>query len=143
MVGRTVIQLCGRTVIWSYGCTVIQSYGHTVVQSYSRTVLRSYDHKSKLFRLDGLLLPFCIIMGLRSASSATKLFLPKELQELLKNYMETLIILFLKYLQLFCSQTNHFLSFSMAFHNPHKKFLAFFTHTNSVEFFHHLKTKQK
>ena len=30
---------------------------------------RSYGHKSKFFRLDGLLL-FCIIMGLRSASSA-------------------------------------------------------------------------
>ena len=90
MVGRTVVQLCGRMVIWSYSCTV--------VQSYSRTVLRSYDHKSKFFQLDGLLLPFCIIMGLHSASSATKLFLPKELQELLKNYMETLIILLLKYL---------------------------------------------
>ena len=31
---------------------------------------RSYGRKSKFFRLDGLLLPFCIIMGLRSASSA-------------------------------------------------------------------------
>ena len=30
----------------------------------------------------------------------------------------------------------------MVFHNPHKKFLAFLTHTNSVEFFHHLKTSQ-
>ena len=42
-------------------CTVIQLYGRTVVQSYS--------HISKFFWLDGLLL-FCIIMGLRSASSA-------------------------------------------------------------------------
>ena len=88
----------GRTVVRSYGHMVIQLYSRTVVRSYSRTVLRSYDHKSKFFRLDGLLLPFCIIMGLCSASSATKLFLPKELQELLKNYMETLIILLLKYL---------------------------------------------
>ena len=33
---------------------------------------RSYGRKSKFFQLDGLLLvlPFCIIMGLRSASSA-------------------------------------------------------------------------
>ena len=35
-----------------------------------RTIVRSYGHMSKFFRLDGLLLPFCIIMGLRSASSA-------------------------------------------------------------------------
>ena len=33
-------------------------------------VVRSYGRTSKFFRLDGLLL-FCIIMGLRSASSAT------------------------------------------------------------------------
>ena len=32
-------------------------------------VVRSYGRTSKFFRLDGLLL-FCIIMGLRSASSA-------------------------------------------------------------------------
>ena len=32
---------------------------------------RPHGHKSKFFRLDGLL-PFCIIMGLRSASSAIK-----------------------------------------------------------------------
>ena len=32
------------------------------------TVVRSYGRTSKFFRLDGLLL-FCIIMGLRSASS--------------------------------------------------------------------------
>ena len=44
-----------------YSRTVIQSYGHTVVRSYGRT--------TKFFWLDGLLL-FCIIMGLRSASSA-------------------------------------------------------------------------
>ena len=31
---------------------------------------RPYGHKSKFFWLDGLLLLFCIIMGLRSASSA-------------------------------------------------------------------------
>ena len=42
-------------------CTVARSYGRTVVQSYGRT--------TKFFRLDGLLL-FCIVMGLRSASSA-------------------------------------------------------------------------
>ena len=36
---------------------------------YGRTVVRSYGLTSKFFRLDGLLL-FCIIMGLRSASSA-------------------------------------------------------------------------
>ena len=34
-----------------------------------RTVVRSYGRISKFFLLDGLLL-FCIIMGLRSASSA-------------------------------------------------------------------------
>ena len=96
--GRTVVRSYGHMVIQLYSHTVVRSYSRTVVQSYSRTVLRSYDHKSKFFRLDGLLLPFCIIMGLRSVSSATKLFLPKELQELLKNYMETLIILLLKYL---------------------------------------------
>ena len=44
-------------------------YGRTVVRSYGRTVVRSYGRTSKFFRLDGLLL-FCIIMGLRSASSA-------------------------------------------------------------------------
>ena len=31
---------------------------------------RSYGRKSKFFRLDGLLLPFCIVIGLWSASSA-------------------------------------------------------------------------
>ena len=35
------------------------------------TVIRSYGRTSKFFRLDGLL-QFCIIMGLRSASSALK-----------------------------------------------------------------------
>ena len=39
-------------------------------RSYGPTVVRSYGRKSKFLRLDGLLLPFCIIMGLRSASSA-------------------------------------------------------------------------
>ena len=34
-----------------------------------RSVVRSHGRKSKFFRVDGLLLPFCIIMGLRSASS--------------------------------------------------------------------------
>ena len=38
-------------------------------RSYGRTVVRSYGRISKFFLLDGLLL-FCIIMGLRSASSA-------------------------------------------------------------------------
>ena len=33
---------------------------------------RSYGVKSNFFRLNGLLLPFCIIMGLRSASAAIK-----------------------------------------------------------------------
>ena len=39
---------------------------------YGRAVVRSYGRKSKFFRLDGLLLllPFCIIMELRSTSSA-------------------------------------------------------------------------
>ena len=36
---------------------------------YGRTVVPSYGCTSKFFRLDGLLL-FCIIMGLRSVSSA-------------------------------------------------------------------------
>ena len=45
------------------GCTVVRSYGRTVERLNGRT--------SKFFRLDGLLL-FCIIMGLRSASSAIK-----------------------------------------------------------------------
>ena len=44
-------------------CAVVRSYGHTVERLNGRT--------SKFFRLDGLLL-FCIIMGLRSASSAIK-----------------------------------------------------------------------
>ena len=35
-------------------------------------VVRSYSHTPKFLRLDGLLL-FCIIMGLRSASSAVKI----------------------------------------------------------------------
>ena len=38
-------------------------------RSYGRTVVRSYGRISNFFLLDGLLL-FCIIMGLRSASSA-------------------------------------------------------------------------
>ena len=42
---------------------------YTVIQSYSHMVIRLYGHTSKFFQLDGLLL-FCIIMGLRSASSA-------------------------------------------------------------------------
>ena len=42
-------------------CMVVRSYGRTVVWVYGRT--------TKFFWLDGLLL-FCIIMGLRSASSA-------------------------------------------------------------------------
>ena len=50
-------------------CMVIWSYGHMVIQSYSPTVPQSYSHTSKFFRLDGLL-PFYIIMGLHSASSA-------------------------------------------------------------------------
>ena len=44
----------------------------TVVRSYGRTVERSYGRTTKFFGLDGLLLPlFGIVMGLRSASSAT------------------------------------------------------------------------
>ena len=35
---------------------------------------RSYGRRSKFFRFDGLLLPFCIVMGLRSASSAITAF---------------------------------------------------------------------
>ena len=46
------------------GCTVVRSYGRTVVRSYGRTVVHPI-----FFRLDGLLL-FCIITGLRPASSA-------------------------------------------------------------------------
>ena len=52
-----------------YGRTVVRSYGRMVVRSYGRTVVWSYGRMSKFFRLDGLLL-FCIIMELRSASSA-------------------------------------------------------------------------
>ena len=44
-------------------------YGRTVVRSYGRTVVRSYGRTTKFLGLDGLLL-FCIVMGLRSASSA-------------------------------------------------------------------------
>ena len=44
-------------------CMVVRSYGRTVVRSYGRTVVRSYGTY-------GLLLLFCIIMGLCSASSA-------------------------------------------------------------------------
>ena len=39
-------------------------YGRTVIRAYGRTVVHP-----NFFRLDGLLI-FCIIMGLRSASSA-------------------------------------------------------------------------
>ena len=53
--------LYGRMVVRSYGCMATRLYGHMVVWSYGCT--------SKFFQLDGLLL-FCIIMGLRSASSA-------------------------------------------------------------------------
>ena len=35
---------------------------------------RLYGRRSKFFRFDGLLLPFCIVMGLRSASSAITAF---------------------------------------------------------------------
>ena len=70
--GRTVVRSYGRTVVRSYGRTVLRSYGLTVLRSYGLTVLRLYGRTSKFFRLDGLLL-FCIIMGLRSASSAIKL----------------------------------------------------------------------
>ena len=66
---RTVIWLYGRTVVRSYDHTVIRSYGHTVVQLYGRMVGWAYGRTTKFFWLDGLLL-FCIIMGLRSASSA-------------------------------------------------------------------------
>ena len=52
-------------------CAVVRSYGHTVERSNGRTVERLNGRTSKFFRLDGLLL-FCIIMGLRSASSAIK-----------------------------------------------------------------------
>ena len=43
----------------------------THVKSSTLYGLRSYGRTSKFFRLDGLL-QFCIIMGLRSASSALK-----------------------------------------------------------------------
>ena len=52
-----------------YGRTVVQLYGRTVVQSYGRTAIQLYSHTTKFFQLDGLLL-LCIIMGLRSVSSA-------------------------------------------------------------------------
>ena len=50
---------------------------YTVIRSYGRMVIRLYGHTSKFFQLDGLLL-FCIIMGLRSASS-TKIMSVREL----------------------------------------------------------------
>ena len=49
---------------------VVQLAAHAKSSTlYSRTVVRSYGRTTKLFRLDGLLL-FCIVMRLRSASSA-------------------------------------------------------------------------
>ena len=65
----TVVPSYGCTVVQLYGHMVIRSYGHIVVQSYGRMVGWAYGHTTKFFWLDGLLL-FCIIMGLRSASSA-------------------------------------------------------------------------
>ena len=56
-------------VVRLYGCTVVRLYGCTVVRLYGCTVIRLHGRTSKFFGLDGLLL-FCIIMGLRSASSA-------------------------------------------------------------------------
>ena len=52
------------------GVSAVQLTTHVKSSTlYGRTVVRSYGRTSKFFRLDGLLL-FCIIMGLRSASSA-------------------------------------------------------------------------
>ena len=77
-IGMPVVQLTthvksstlyGRKVVWLYGRMVIRSYGHTVIQWYGRMVVWAYGCTTKFFWLDGLLL-FCIIMGLRSASSA-------------------------------------------------------------------------
>ena len=61
----TVTALLGQSR--GVGVPVVQLTTH--VKS-STLYGRSYGRKSKFFRLDGLLLPFCIIMGLRSASSA-------------------------------------------------------------------------
>ena len=55
---------------------VVQLAAHAKSSTlYGRTVVRSYN---QIFRLDGLLL-FCIVMGLRSASSA--IILLKALNE--------------------------------------------------------------
>ena len=49
---------------------VVQLAAHAKSSTfYGRTVAQSYGRKTIFFRLDGLLL-FCIVMGLRSASSA-------------------------------------------------------------------------
>ena len=49
---------------------VVQLAAHAKSSTlYGRTVVRSYGRTTKFFRLDGLLL-FCIVMGLRSASSS-------------------------------------------------------------------------
>ena len=51
---------------------VVQLAAHAKSSTlYGRTVVRSYGRTTKFFRLDGLLL-FCIVMGLRSPSSAIK-----------------------------------------------------------------------
>ena len=75
--GRTrtrVVQLTAQcTDHWTTG----QSHGVSVpvaqltmhVKVTPCMVVQSYGHKSKFFRLDRLLLSFCKIMGLRSASS--------------------------------------------------------------------------
>ena len=56
----------------SIGVPVVQLITH--VKS-STLYYWSYSHKSKFFQLDGLLLPFCIIKGLCSASSAILKFM--------------------------------------------------------------------
>ena len=58
-----------RTSVQSRGVGVPAVQLTTHVKS-STLYGRSYGRKSKFFRLDGLLLPFGIIMGLRFASSA-------------------------------------------------------------------------
>ena len=72
--GTRVVQLGAQcTDHWTtgqsrgVGVPAVQLTAHVKSSTLYR---RPYGHKSNFFRLDGLLLPFSIIMGLRSASSA-------------------------------------------------------------------------
>ena len=85
---------------------------------------RSYGRKSKFFRLDGLLL-FCIIMGLRSSSSAiivqcasSNTFFSSLHRILMHSPITTR--------QVSLKNTDHVLSFFVKFARPKKSNMEFF-----------------